>query len=1144
MRKKENIDIWKDILEKNFSSKSFPDAKSIRHDKEDYRVQLFELLVAETLNLHDRNITWEVTKSGQDKGVDIIGHEKQNANTPFIRPFELISLGQVKRRASSYRYDDFKNDLFKVNEYCKDSEFFKKYSLKQFLFILSSDKCSSISNIQKRFQEDHNRSLKMLTLSYVDFIDAHEIFLSWKNNYKYFERLVKNALTDNELKCFKQFVDDVEGNWISVSVSSLKEGIANMPVEQILTFQTDNKELGLDILIKWYPKESEDIQLLHPLPMYDPRGNGYRLHISGKKELKLLFRSPKIGKNDFGKIEVCSIQNQFLVEANLNSINLKDGLSICYYDKPNKKIYTEMERALLDEKSQEFLPILIEGNGGIGKSTLISEILSHAVQRGYVAFDIAQPKDQQHGRFVLKRLFREMVCAEDEQQIFDHDMPSYLYKFLGNNLVKDWVISLNNYFEQEFSEINTSFIAECMSSCIIKMSLENPVFIWLSDLQWASPETISVLEIVLDELQYNQKFFGNKVLIIFEGRNNENLMVENHSYYPAHWDAFTQNYLLKPYELRTWSNEQSQEFLTYLFHFTSSEKLAYQKYLTALLDKARGNPMHMVEMIRYLLEENRLKFNGQQQLMILNPDLSDFQVKDILGLITKRIEFYRLKISNFIDILIIIAKLNGISPVLYQRLIQKFCTDYKDLEQLKQQCAFGTEMNNQFIFAHENYLTVFRNCVITNEKITEEALDFYLSMDKNDDVVLSCIVLKRNLSNCNLYELRREIINILSEIVSIHSRMSLYHMLLELPPLPDSENDLTKSCILFQLCELHVQDGNWENGATYLRELFDIPDCQSYENILYKLKAKQEISNILADMLQFDEAIYEANDGIELADIYIDCENFSPNEIHNFMREREKLRARLAVCHWFSGNLTIASDLQKQAYALSEEVNDIYAKAHVLYEIGTLQLHWDYNKGINTIRDAQTMGKNCPDLQCEQTLMEVQLLIGLLIKATVENDEKELDSIKRKTKYLLDGYRSIPHVYEEFLCYTIEGICFVKKSDFSHAITSFLNSLKRATESHMKNLEWKALFNIAQLYLMNKIYTSARIYAARAQEILNQALTDNPESSNILKTILAPVFERLDCCLKGDDILKNASMNTICPMLSILHSGYLFVIMN
>lgn len=1094
--------------------------------------------------MHDRNIIWEVTKSGHDKGVDIIGYEKQNTNTPFIRPFELISLGQVKRKASSYRYDDFKNDLFKVNEYCKDSEFFKKYSLKQFLFILSSDKCNSISNIQKRFQKDNNSSLKMLTLSYVNFIDAYEIFLSWKNNYKYFECLVKNVLTDNELKCFKQFVDDVEGNWISVSVSSLKEGIANMPIEQILTFQTDNKELGLDILIKWNPKESENIQLLQPLSMYDLRGNGYRLHILGKKELKLFFRSSKIGKNDFGKIEVYSIQNQFLVEANLNVINIKQGLSICYYDKPHKKIYMEMERALLDEKKQEFFPILVEGNGGIGKSTLISEILYHAVQRGYMVFDIAQPKDQHHSRFILKRLFREMVCMKDECQIFDYDMPSYLYKFLGNNLAKDWVVSLNNFFKQESLEVNTSYIAECMSSCIIKMSLENPIFIWFSDLQWVSPETISILEIVLDELQYNQKFFGNKVLIIFEGRNNENLIVDNYSYFPAHWDAFTHNYLLKPYELETWSNEQSWEFLTHLFHFTSLEKLAYQKYLTILLDKAKGNPMHMIEMIRYLLEENRLKFNSKQQLMILNPDLSDFQVKDILGIIIKRIEFYRLKISNFIDILIIIAKLNGISPVLYQKLMQSFCSDYKDLEYLKQQCAFGTEINSQFIFAHENYLTVFRNSIIINNKITEKALDFYLGIDKSDTAVLSCIVLKRNLLNCNLYELRREIINLISEIVSIHSKMSLYHMLLELPCLPDGENDMTKSYILFQLCELYVQDGNWENGATYLRELFNILDYQSYENILYKLKAKQEISNILADMLLFDEAIYEANDGIELANTYIDCENFSLNEIHSFMREREKLRTRLAVCHWFSGDFTIASNLQEQAYALSDKVNDIYAKAHVLYEIGTLQLHWDYNKGISIIRYAQTMGKDCPDLQYEQTLMEVQLLIGLLVKATSENDEKEIDSIKRKTKYLLDGYRSIPHAYEEFLCYTIEGICFVKKSNFSYAMTSFLNSLKRATESHMKNLEWKALFNIAQLYLMNKVYTSAQIYGERTQEILKQALTDNPESSNTLKTMLEPVFERLDYCLKGENIPENAGINTTCPMLSIWHNGYLFIIMN
>lgn len=281
--KQKKLDIWKDVLEKNFKTTNFPNATTINKNSE-YTVQLFELLVAETLNLHDSNIKWEVTQSGHDHGIDFIGHDLNNAYTPFIKnPINLISLGQVKRKTSSYRYDDFKNDLFKVNEYCKNSDFFKQNSLKQFLFVLSSNKKNSIHNIQTRFQEDHESMLKMIMISYVGFIDAHEIFMSWKNNYSYFEKIINKALSPEQLNCFKEFVNSIEGNWLTFSLSSPKEAIVNMPIEQILTIQTDNVNLGMDIYIKWNANANYDIQLLHPLPMADPRKKGYFLHISGKK---------------------------------------------------------------------------------------------------------------------------------------------------------------------------------------------------------------------------------------------------------------------------------------------------------------------------------------------------------------------------------------------------------------------------------------------------------------------------------------------------------------------------------------------------------------------------------------------------------------------------------------------------------------------------------------------------------------------------------------------------------------------------------------------------------------------------------------------------------------------------------------------
>lgn len=1137
--KQKKLDIWKDVLEKNFKTTNFPNATTINKNSE-YTVQLFELLVAETLNLHDSNIKWEVTQSGHDHGIDFIGHDLNDAYTPFIKnPINLISLGQVKRKTSSYRYDDFKNDLFKVNEYCKNSDFFKQNSLKQFLFVLSSNKKNSIHNIQTRFQEDHESMLKMIMISYVGFIDAHEIFMSWKNNYSYFEKIINKALSPEQLNCFKEFVNSIEGNWVTFSLSSPKEAIVNMPIEQILTIQTDNVNLGMDIYIKWNANANYDIQLLHPLPMADPRKKGYFLHISGKKNIKLLFRSHQCGEIDLGEIKIYSSENQFIAKTPLNSLTIKEGLSFYYYYKPNFEISQKLKNILVQKDELLFFPLLIFGEGGIGKSTLISESYAYAVQQEYMAFDIAQPKDQQHNRFIINKLFRSIINAEDEEFFFEYSIVVYIRKFLGIYFNEDWTDALSNYFIMENSQINVSDIADCLVTCIIKMACKSGIFIWFSDLQWASPETITILKIVMNDLYSNKSLLQNKVVIIFEGRKNEYISLNNRRFYPAHWEDFTENYLLDKYEIKRWSEQESYEFLKLLFNIELADEPIYEKYINEILYRSKGNPMHMLESVRYLLEKKKISFNLEHKIVILNNDLSDLYEKNIYEIITKRIMYYQKNYGNYIDILIIQAKIMDLNPMLYQNLINKFCCQYDNIQEVENESAFGSWKNGKYYFAHENYLVVFRNLKISNEQIIVDSIDFYSKLEDNTSK-LSTVILKRNLSNYNLVELYHDIISLLQNISDVHIRIELYMMLLDMPEFSSEKEIFPRVKVLFELAELNVQDGNWENGLSYMKDVCKISNGFEYENILYKLKAKQEMANILADMLMFDKAIHVAIEGIELAEIYIEYNEFSEEQVYSLKNECQKLYARLAVCYWFAGNTNKAGELQQKAYVDAQKIENQYMCARVLYEIGTLQFHWNIELGLKSIARAKIIGKNCPELQNEKTLIEVQLLIGRLMKSIKELDFEVIDQIYKYINFLLDNYRTVPYVYEKFLCYTMQGICLIEKGDCNSAMNSFLNSLKCADESHMSNLEWKALFNIMQLNLICGNQSSAFMYAQRAYDILKTATCKNPICKIDLEDMLKPILNQLDSIINGGNCVSYDKSK----ILSITYNNYLFVIMN
>ena len=137
---KKSLDIWEDVLKKTVKSNLLTKASTVPQKEEAYDVQIFELLVAESLNLRDRHTRWEVTRASHDSGVDLLGTDISLYTTPFTTTqYRLLSIGQVKRSKRSYRYEDFRTDIRKARGYWINSDLFHGNSPKQFLFILSTE---------------------------------------------------------------------------------------------------------------------------------------------------------------------------------------------------------------------------------------------------------------------------------------------------------------------------------------------------------------------------------------------------------------------------------------------------------------------------------------------------------------------------------------------------------------------------------------------------------------------------------------------------------------------------------------------------------------------------------------------------------------------------------------------------------------------------------------------------------------------------------------------------------------------------------------------------------------------------------------------------------------------------------------------
>lgn len=1139
----QNTDVWKKVLEKQVSSDKLSLAKSVTQEGKPYEVQIFEVLAAETLNLHDPQVDWQVTTIGHDGGVDLIGYEKRKITTPFVQPFHIISLGQVKRRGSSYRYDNFKSDVGKINEYCLKNNLFKDKSLKQLLFVVSTSAPKGIQRLKERMEKEDNPWLLSQKSSYVGFIDADDLVKSWKLNYRHFENILKDALSPEELDLFKNFVDQFDYSWISATIKAPNCCGIGEPILQTLTFKIDTNELDVDVFIKWIPPEDSKIQLIHPLRLCDPRQSGLPFHIHKSSQLVLAFRGLEAGILDFGFIELHSSKYERLIHLELGNVQVYDSFFPYFFNKPNRMILQELEQLCADVAGT-FIPTLVHGSGGIGKSTLISEVFIHAAARGFFCVDVAQPKDRYHERYLIKELIKNLLFPNQMDICFDSSLVKNMCRLMGQNFNVAWEGDLTVYFTEEKTECCIRSVAECLTTAIFFASAETPVLIWISDLHWMSEETVKILRVVIDELNVNQKSINHRILCIFEGRDDECLLVDNHPFFPVQWHTFMENNLLNKYPLKVWEMEECREFLEQLFVIPPAETILYDALIDDILKRANGVPMHMLELIKMLFEKGNAILAEGQRLLIVNHNYSKCLSDNILIAIQDRIGFYRKIVPDFIDVMIIFAYLGCDIPGHLVSIVMKgLNSKYANFHIIKKQSAFIMENDDSISFSHEHYLTAFRSLSICNEEALEYFISYYEKIKHvGEKERFLFITLQKKYSQTNLAELRREILFFLNEEPSFTICMSLYEYLLEIPSLKNDAEDIPDYYILFQLCELNIRQGSWKSAQYYLQKQLDLPYKNDLDAIIYRVKAKQEIANILADRLFFEKAAREAEDGLELVDLWLD-KNYLSTYHSALYREKSKLLARLAVCYWFAGDLKQAARYQKESYQLACRQKDRYSAAHVLYEIGTLLFHDKYQAGINIMKTVRKELKEIPDLKLyEESLIEIQTLIGLLMKVVAENDWELLKRVKLKTRELSEYYRDYPNSYEEFICHTIRGICFCLENLWQEALLCFSNGLKKATESDMPNLEWKALFNIAQLYSSHSPGV-AYPYAIKARTMLDATKKENPRFAVCLENMLQPVYKRLDL-IERKLSLSSQELSDELTMLAVQNNGCLFVIMN
>jgi tetratricopeptide (TPR) repeat protein len=277
----------------------------------------------------------------------------------------------------------------------------------------------------------------------------------------------------------------------------------------------------------------------------------------------------------------------------------------------------ERELKLLEERFDFILEnqgsfVLVEGETGIGKTTLVEQFLERIRSRGATVI-------QGHGyhkEISPYRLFSEMLRNYFSSIDYDTRYLAPLFDNLTISLMQKIIPELEDYIPFDISRISTPPLSpheekqrfyDMLLLFFSKLSHRSPLILAVEDLHWLEPDTLELLRYLVTNLR------RSPVMMIATGRGLE----------PG---SFTQNWLecledqrmLRRLKL---SGLATQEVKTLVETFFSQE-LA-QNCFKWLLDYTAGNPLFINESVRAGIEQDAFFFDPVESRWEIKEEYSD-----------------------------------------------------------------------------------------------------------------------------------------------------------------------------------------------------------------------------------------------------------------------------------------------------------------------------------------------------------------------------------------------------------------------------------------------------------------------------------------------------------------------------------------
>jgi hypothetical protein len=1092
----------------------------ISYDTSGKKYQLFEVVFTKLVSLINTSAKWKVTPIQGDNGIDFFGEQ----HIFELKEMELSASikigGQCKRRG-------FPEDP--VKSLSGDIVYMLNELNPVYVIIGFAGEVSELNaeRTVKIFTERFQRPFYLFSIKEIDFL------------IRRFFTQIKPIIVDGlSAPDAKQLIDHFETSQptkttfeLKYSVDKRETCLTGDPFRVVVQVESS---LFLSQKMKfWWRRPGYDdkhnIILIRPAGADSDSGIDIIPHEGLRACIELKFVSYVIGSQDLGEIVVFS-EEEIMTTIPLGIVKQEDDYKPRFYwgaFESERIVFTDLINKVF---AGSVKTMAINGEGGSGKSRLCFELGTFAEQNGAEFFAIAHVKNYERPYKILGDLLLALIPDYNQEVESPYLFVKKRLGYLNQELAQNVSSTLSLLFDYVSEDQEKVFEMERFIQCLIVLSLntlrEKKLVIHFSDLHWCHSSILTIISEYITRLKKFSSSYQTKILFLFEGRYHEKSIALSKSAYEYDTVTFEEfvdrfcdeNILIKPL-----SQENSLHFLENLFenrqsNFSrvSTELIPHQsRLIQEILKYGAGNPFHMIEQIKLLINKNIVIKNERTGLLFLINQIDrNYEVpKKVEDLIAARFEFIsanKKSIANLLFCLTLISdeinydlfcKLKaGLAPEMSMQAIRDF-----------EIVRIPFSKSGIIKFRHENYYSVIRNLDFSPSIVDKGAGIYYEWYDnlKNQtaDVLFhkSLILLQTSRLQSDvekIYELLEDSYNLAQKNFQEQLCQRIIAHVLQVSEMIHYESDedaiINKMKWKQKLANILLHTGNWIDASRLLEESLtlvnkiDLSDSRNKEDLEYAAYLNiTQLANSYINQLKTHKSIGILEEHMDYISGKLLLMKAESPQSERWWELVITANNRLGVAYWHDGNYSLALEVLKEALQTARSYRRLKHELNIyepvtLMDSGAVKLHFNPSEALTEMDAAIDILKQINVSPRYGILAETTRLMGQFFRDTLANklSGKAIIYIKKlETLYL--GARKHNYNQEQSAAGLVIGIIYAYlKSPKSR--TYFMEVINTCYNHNLLETLWKAHLNLAQSEMERKDgdIEAAALHARYAEETI------------------------------------------------------------